>query len=70
MNKQERLEKDYSRMDVRSAHIVEKALELQALVGTRYAAVVLHSEKIRSAVMLRVLLRPEERRKFDRNTAS
>ena len=62
MNKQQRSNRTYSRFDMRSAGIVDKAIALQSAAGTSYAAVFMKSEHIHSTVILRVLLRPGERR--------
>ncbi len=60
----------YSRFDVGSAVIVEKGIALQHIAGTAYAARFLQSERIGAAVILRVLLRPAQRRLYRSRQAS
>lgn len=57
-----RTDQHYSRFDVNSSMIVDKGIALQAAAGTAFAARFMQSEKIQATVILRVLLRPHERR--------
>lgn len=53
-----------SRRDVTTAALVEEGIALQRQAGTRFAAVFLDYKGIPMDVALRVLLRPNERRKM------
>lgn len=57
----------YSRFDADSTQTVEKGIALQEAAGTAFAAHYLQSQKICTAVILRVLLRPHKRRAIKTN---
>ena len=57
-----RQQQQYSRFDTDTALVVEKGIVLQGKVGTGFAAAYLKSNRIATPVILRVLLRPAERR--------
>lgn len=52
------------RRDFVTAALVEQSIALQSQAGTRYAAVFLDYKGVPVDVALRVLLRPNERRKM------
>jgi hypothetical protein len=62
MGMQQRVQASYSRFDAETAGVVEKGIALQFKVGTGYAATFLKSKEIALPVILRVLLRAEQRR--------
>lgn len=63
MNHPARTQASYARFDPRRAAIVDQGIALQAAAGTAFAAAFLKAEKINAAIILRVLLRPEQRRR-------
>ena len=58
------------RRDFVTAALVEQSIALQNQAGTRYAAVFLDYKGVPVEVALRVLLRPQERRKIIGVTAN
>jgi hypothetical protein len=54
----------FMRRDFVTAALVEQSIALQSQAGTRYAAVFLDYKGVPVDVALRVLLRPNERRKM------
>lgn len=60
--KAERTGQHYSRFDAARTRIVDQGIALQDAAGTAFAARYMQSQNIQAAVILRVLLRPHERR--------
>lgn len=64
----EEIEKDgkqvHPRTDVKTRGIVDKAIELQSMLGTQIAAGLLQAQNVPFHVAKRVLLNPSKRRKF------
>ena len=56
--------KNFMRRDFVTAALVEQSIALQEQAGTRYAAVFLDYKGVSVDIALRVLLRPQERRKM------
>ncbi|MBC7416343.1 MAG: hypothetical protein H7327_15555 [Herminiimonas sp.] len=55
----------FMRRDLVTAALVEQSIALQEQAGTSYAAVFLDYKGVPVDIALRVLLRPNERRKMD-----
>ena len=60
----------FMRRDLVTAALIEQSIALQEQAGTSYAAVFLDYKGVPVDIALRVLLRPDQRRKIDFSHAS